>query len=31
MNADRSGLRKLTEATVDLDRWIWEKMAATGR
>jgi hypothetical protein len=27
MNADGSGARKLTDAPVDPNRWIWEKMA----
>jgi TolB protein len=31
MNADGSGVRKLVEARVDPNRWIWEKMAAARR
>jgi hypothetical protein len=29
MNADGSNVRKVTDARVDPNRWIWEKMAAT--
>jgi len=31
MNADGSGAFKVTDAKVDPNRWIWEKMAATRR
>ncbi len=29
MNADGTGVRRLTDAAVDPNRWIWEKMAIT--